>query len=170
MRGISIFVLAVMACLSLNAQGATLSRATLSVSDADASLAFYRDLLGFTVSSRADYDTPAMRRMFAIPEGSTPTLILLDASDGQPRALALVTAPGLGVDADSNRTSAPALVLTTTEMDRIHRDMLAAGVPVVQPPTPLLDFRQQLMGREAMYLDPDGIRIVLFEYAAAKAP
>ncbi|MEQ8514057.1 MAG: hypothetical protein RIC38_00490, partial [Chromatocurvus sp.] len=77
---------------------------------------------------------------------------------------------GLGVDADSNRTSAPALVLTTTEMDRIHRDMLAAGVPVVQPPTPLHDFRQQLMGREAMYLDPDGIRIVLFEYAAAKAP
>ncbi|MEQ8516536.1 MAG: VOC family protein, partial [Chromatocurvus sp.] len=81
MRGISIFVLAVMACLSLNAPGATLSRATLSVSDADASLAFYRDLLGFTVSSRAAYDTPAMRRMFAIPEGSTPTLILLDASD-----------------------------------------------------------------------------------------
>lgn len=161
--------LALAAVIATSAQGATLSRATLSVSDTERSLAFYRDPLGFEVSARSEYDTPAMRAMFGIPADSTPTLILLDGSDGQARALALVTAPGMQVDAASNRKNAPALVMTTTELDRIHRDMLSARVPVVQPPTALLDFRERPIGREAMYLDPDGVRVVLFEYAPPAA-
>jgi catechol 2,3-dioxygenase-like lactoylglutathione lyase family enzyme len=144
-----------------------LQRATLTVSDPERSLTFYRDLLGFTVSADAEYATPSLRRMFNVPEGVTPRLVLLDASPDQPRALALVSAPGLAVDAEANRRNAPALVLNTLAMDETHARMLAAGVEVIVPPTPLNDFSGKPFGREALYLDPDGVRVVLFEYGAS---
>ena len=142
----------------------TLQRATLTVSDVERSIAFYRDLLGFTVSARSEYDTPALRRMFAVPDGATPELVLLDAGAGQPRALALVHAPGLVTDRQANRTGAPALLFNTSRLDDIHHAMLAAGAEVVLPPTPLNDFAGNPFGREAAYLDPDGVRVILFEY------
>jgi hypothetical protein len=55
-----------------------LQRTTLTVSDADRSIRFYRGLLGFTVSSDSSYDTTALRAMFNIPPGSTPRLVLLE--------------------------------------------------------------------------------------------
>lgn len=140
-----------------------LQRATLTVGDMDRSIAFYTDLLGFTVSGDARYDTPALRTMFHIPDGVTPRLVLLDASPEQPRALALVHAEGLAVDADSNARHAPALVINTTQLDEILERAVAAGATVVLPATPLNDFAGNPFGREAMVLDPDGVRIVFFE-------
>lgn len=141
----------------------SLQRATITTADMEASIAFYRDLLGFTVSGDARYDTPALRTMFHIPEGATPRLVLLDASDEQPRALALVSAPALDIDAEANQRHAPALVLNVSDMDGIQKKMQAAGVVEVLPPTPLNDFQGRPFGREAAYLDPSGVRIVLFE-------
>jgi catechol 2,3-dioxygenase-like lactoylglutathione lyase family enzyme len=140
-----------------------LQRATLTVSDPERALDFYRDLLGFTVSADAEYGTPALRRMFRVPDGVAPRLVLLDAGPDQPRALALVSAPGLSVDSAANSRHAPALVLNTARLDEIHRRMAEAGVKIIVPPTPLNDFSGKPFGREAMYLDPDGIRVVLFE-------
>lgn len=140
-----------------------LQRATITVSDAVVSIAFYRDLLGFKVSSDNVYDSPALRQMFNIPPGSTPRLVLLDGSAGQARALGLVSADGLAVDREANRLNAPALVLTVNRLDKIHQRLLTAQVEVVQAPAVLLGFNGQAIGREAMYLDPDGVRIVLFE-------
>lgn len=150
--------------LSLGVQGASLERATLAVSDLEASLAFYRDLLGFRVSARMAYDTPALRRMFNVPDGASPTLVLLDG-DSQPRVLGLVAAEGLAVDPAANRANAPALVVTTDAIDAMDRRLRAAGTPVVVPPTPLRAFDGRVIGTEAMYLDPDGVRIVLFDVA-----
>jgi catechol 2,3-dioxygenase-like lactoylglutathione lyase family enzyme len=156
-------------CLTLLLPGAfawadlQFQRATLTVSDMDRSLHFYRDLLGFTISGDARYDTPALRTMFHIPEGATPRLVLLDASATQPRALALVHADGLAVDAAANTRNAPALVVNTTAMDTIMGRMEASDITVVLPPTPLNDFSGKPFGREAMVLDPDGVRVVLFE-------
>lgn len=157
------FVLSGVAATPATADGPALQRATLTVSDMDASLAFYRDLLGFTVSGDARYDTPALRRMFHVPEGATPRLVLLDAGADQPRALALVAADGLGVDREANARHAPALVVNVDELDAISRRLNAAGIEEVVPPTPLEDFRGNPFGREALYLDPDGVRVVLFE-------
>jgi catechol 2,3-dioxygenase-like lactoylglutathione lyase family enzyme len=142
----------------------SLQRATLTVADVERSIAFYRDLLGFTVSARSEYDTPALRRMFNVPDNATPGLVLLDAGAHQPRALALVHAPGMGTDRLANRTSGPALLFNTSRLDDIHRAMLAAGMEVVLPPTPLNDFAGNPFGREAAYLDPDGVRVILFEH------
>lgn len=161
-----LLVLAAVLLLSPGTQGATLARATLVVSDLEASLAFYRDLLDFRVGARMAYDTPALRRMFRIPDGASPTLVLLDGSE-QPRALGLVAAEGLVVDAAANRANAPALVVNTGAIVELDRRLRAAGVPVVVPPTPLRGFDGRVIGTEAMYLDPDGVRIVLFAVADA---
>lgn len=141
----------------------SLQRATLTVNDMDASIAFYRDVLGFTVSGDAAYDTPALRTMFHVPDGAVPRLVLLDAGTEQPRALALVAAEGLTVDRDANRRHAPAIVLNVADLDMIQARMQAAAATEVLPPTPLNDFQGRPFGREALYLDPDGVRIVLFE-------
>lgn len=143
---------------------ARLQRATLTVTDLDRSLAFYRDLLGFAESSRSHYDTPSLRRIFPVPPGATPELVLLDAGPDQPRALALLHASGLEPDTGANTAGAPALLFNTRYMDRIHAAMVEAGVTVLLPPTPLNDFSGNPFGREAAYLDPDGVRVILFEH------
>jgi len=141
----------------------TLRRATVTVNDMEASIAFYRDVLGFTVSGDARYDTPALRSMFHVPDAATPRLVLLDAGPDQPRALALIAAEGLAVDSALNARHAPALVFDVTDMDALHERLVDADARVVQPPTPLRDFSGKPFGREAMVLDPNGVRIVFFE-------
>ncbi len=138
-------------------------RATLTVANLDDSIAYYRDLLGFTVSSRSAYDTPALRQIFNLPAGAVPELVLLDAGEQQPRSLALVGAAGIQIDRDENRRGAPALLFNTAQMDAIHAAMKAAGREILLPPTPLNDFSGKPFGREAAYLDPDGVRVILFE-------
>jgi catechol 2,3-dioxygenase-like lactoylglutathione lyase family enzyme len=167
-RAAAILLALTVALPGVAAPAATLQRATLTVSDLDASLAFYRDLLGFTVSGRASYDTPALRRMFRVPDGVIPELVLLDGVD-QSRVLALVAADGLTVDAGANTRHAPALVVTTDDIGRLDERLRAAGTPVIVPPTPLRAFDGSLLGVEAMYLDPDGVRVVVFDYGATGA-
>jgi len=140
-----------------------LQRATMTVSDADASIRFYRDLLGFTVSSDRAYDSPTLRHMFNIPPDSQPRFVLLNGTPDQPRALAFISADGLEVDREANRLNAPALVITVNRMDEIDLRLQEAEVEVIQTPSVLLGFDSNPIGREAMYLDPDGVRIVLFE-------
>jgi catechol 2,3-dioxygenase-like lactoylglutathione lyase family enzyme len=148
----------------LPAGSVSLQRATLTVADLERSIAFYRDLLGFTLRSRSAYDTPALRRMFAIPPGVSPELALLDSSEQQPRSLALLSAQGIQTDPRANRSVAPALLFQTKLIDEIHLAMVAADVEILLPPTPLNDFAGKPFGREAAYLDPDGVRVILFEY------
>ena len=142
----------------------TLQRATLTVANLERSLDFYRDILGLTVSARSAYDTPALRKMFHVPERSKPELVLLDAGPEQPRALALVNAEGLAPDRGANLRHAPALLFNTAEMDRIHDAMLNSGFEILLAPSPMYDFGGNPFGREAAYLDPDGVRVILFEY------
>lgn len=127
------------------------------------SLIFYRDILGFTVRSVTQYDTPSLRQMFHVPEGVVAEFALLDASTKQPRALGLVYAPGVVIDRKANMRYAPAIVYSTNSMDIIHKRMLAQNVDVLQAPADLLDFSGNAIGREAAYYDPDGARVVLFE-------
>ena len=150
--------------LPLHAAELALQRATLTVNDMDRSIAFYTEVIGMQLASRSSYDTPALRTMFHLDEGSEPELALLDASEAQPRALALVAATGREVDAAGNRLHAPALVLNSTDINALHARAEAAGVEVLLPPTPLNDFSGNPFGREAAYVDPDGVRVVVFQY------
>ncbi len=163
LTGILVSIVTVAGALA-SEPGVHLQRATLTVSDLEKSLAFYRDGLGFRVRTRSPYDTPALRRMFAIPNDAQPELLILDAHAEQSRALALIHAPGMTADAASNRVNAPALVFSTAQLDQLHARLEQSGVEVLLPPTVLHDFSGKPYGRESAYLDPDGVRVILFEY------
>lgn len=51
--------------------GSALSVAVIGVADLNASLAFYRDVIGFSASSPVDWAGPAFERLWKLPAGST---------------------------------------------------------------------------------------------------
>jgi catechol 2,3-dioxygenase-like lactoylglutathione lyase family enzyme len=106
--------------------------------DIEAGLRFYRDLLGFTETFR----TPA--------EG-VPTHVELRL-DGFTVGLGTVEAAKRvhGVDAVPG-SPAMALVVWTDDIDRAYQQLVAAGVPALQPPHGTGN-----NNRAALLRDPDG--------------
>jgi lactoylglutathione lyase len=107
------------------------SHAIIFVSDMARSIAFYRDVLGlplrFESPEWTEFDTP----------GSTLALHLAE-------------------DCSSPQNSIPAgvcnLGFAVEDIDAFHQEMIAKGIPCLQPPE-VEDFGGKLAG----YADPDGL-------------
>lgn len=106
--------------------------------DIEAGLGFYRDLLGFAETFRAPRD--------GVPEHVELRL------NGFTIGLGTVEAAKRrhGVDATPG-SPAMVLVVWTDDVDAAHRDLVAAGVPVIQPPHDTVN-----NNRSALLRDPDG--------------
>jgi len=140
-----------------------LQRAAMIVTDLDASLAFYQDVLGLTLTSRSDYSSENFRTIFKVPEGVVTEFALLDAKDRQPRPIGLVEIDGVTSNVEANRTSAPAIVFGTEDMDGIYARAKEAKIEIQLDPSPLIGFSGDPIGREMSMYDPDGVRVILFE-------
>jgi len=140
-----------------------LQRAAMIVTDLDASLAFYQDVLGLTLTSRSDYSSENFRIIFNVPKGVTTEFALLDAKDRQARPIGLVEIDGVTSDVNANRISAPAIVFGTENMDGIYARAQEAKVEIQLKPAPLIGFSGDPIGREMSMYDPDGVRVILFE-------
>lgn len=107
----------------------SISYTFLNHTDPDASLAFYRDILGFEVRNDVGYG--GMRWITVAPAGS-PTSIVLTPPNVDP-----------GLTDDEKRTvldlmakgAYGALTLATDDLDALFARLEAAGVDVVQEPT-----------------------------------
>jgi catechol 2,3-dioxygenase-like lactoylglutathione lyase family enzyme len=106
--------------------------------DIDAGLRFYHDLLGF-------------EETFRTPREGTPEHVELRL-DGFTIGLGTVEAARRvhGVDAAPG-SPAMVLVVWTDDVDAAYRDLVAAGVPAVQPPHDTGN-----NNRNALLRDPDG--------------
>lgn len=113
--------------------------------DPDASLAFYRDLLGWEV--RADVGKGTMRWITVCPAGSKTSVVL------EPPAMA----EGL---TDSQRTAIAEMIengsyafinLSTPDLDATFEKLQAGGADVVQEPT-----SQPWGARDCVFRDPAG--------------
>ncbi|MQM26016.1 VOC family protein [Glycomyces albidus] len=98
--------------------------------DPDASLAFYRDALGFEV--RSDEGDAAGRRITLGPPGSPETSLVLEPPGARPgvtpaerRMIAEMMAKG----------TYAAITLATGDLDAVHRRLLAAGAEIAWGPT-----------------------------------
>jgi uncharacterized glyoxalase superfamily protein PhnB len=108
----------------------TISASMLPHDDPDASLAFYRDTLGFEV--RNDVGTGTMRWITVGPADQPGTSIVLNPPAANP-----------GITADERRTIAEMmakgtyamLLLATKDLDGTFERLQASGVEVVQEPT-----------------------------------
>ena len=123
----------------------------MTVSDLDASIAFYRDRLGLTL---------LLRR--ASPGGE---VAFLDAGGGQlemvcPRTP--VATPARQVP--PGEAGLRHLTFTFDDVDATYARLIAAGVPSLEPPRDA--HNRDVFARVAFILDPDGIPVELAERAA----
>ncbi|WP_436762285.1 VOC family protein [Streptosporangium sp. V21-05] len=114
--------------------------------DPDASLAFYRDALGFEVRDDVGYD--GMRWITVGPAGQPGTSIVLEPPAVDP-----------GITDDERRTvtemmakgSYASITLATADLDGTFTRVQAGGAEVVQEPT-----RQPYGVRDCAFRDPAG--------------
>jgi predicted enzyme related to lactoylglutathione lyase len=117
--------------------------------DPDASLAFYRDVLGFEV--RNDVGQGAMRWITLGPAGRPGTSIVLEPP-----------AVGPGFTDDERRTitelmgkgSYARITLATADLDAVFKQVQAGGAKVVQEPTD-----QPYGVRDCAFADPAGNQV-----------
>jgi catechol 2,3-dioxygenase-like lactoylglutathione lyase family enzyme len=131
----------------------TIHSSFLPHDDPDASLAFYRDVLGFEV--RQDVGHGTMRWITVGPAGQPSTSIVLQPPAADP-----------GITDDERRTIAEMMakgtyarvLLATTDLDAAFERLLAHGVDVVQEP-----IAQDYGVRDCALRDPAGNLIRLQE-------
>ena len=124
----------------------TIHASMLPHDDPDASLAFYRDLLGFDV--RNDVGSGTMRWITVGPPGQPETSIVLNPPAANP-----------GITDDERRTIAEMmakgtyamLLLSTKDLDGVFERLQAGGAEVVQEPT-----EQPYGVRDCAFRDPAG--------------
>jgi predicted enzyme related to lactoylglutathione lyase len=126
--------------------------------DPDASLAFYRDTLGFEVRNDVDYN--GMRWITVGPAGQPGTSIVLTPPAAAP-----------GLTNDERRTIAEMMakgtyamvILATADLDGAFERLQASGAEVIQEPT------QQPYGvRDCAFRDPAGNHIRINEARRAQ--
>ena len=124
----------------------TIHASALLHNDPDASLAFYRDILGFEV--RSDVGSGAMRWIVVGPPGQPSTSILLAPPGADP-----------GITAEERRTITEMMakgtygwiLLAAKDLDSVFEQLAARGAEVVQEPT------DQPYGiRDCAFRDPAG--------------
>ncbi|MFF5109762.1 VOC family protein [Streptosporangium sp. NPDC000509] len=126
--------------------GITIHASFLPHDDPDASLAFYRDILGFEVRNDAGY--AGMRWITVGPPGQPDTSIVLQPPVADP-----------GVTDDERRTivemmakgTYAGIVLSTDDLDSIFERLRAGGAEISQEPT-----EQPYGVRDCAVRDPAG--------------
>ena len=130
----------------MTAMDITIHQTFLPHDDPDASLAFYRDTLGFEVRNDVGYG--GMRWITVGPAGQPDTSIVLQPPFADP-----------GITADERRTITEMMakgtyvriILATADLDGVFARLQASGVEVVQEPT------EQTYGvRDCAVRDPAG--------------
>ena len=137
----------------MTAMDITIHSTFLPHDDPDASLAFYRDTLGFEV--RTDVEYGGMHWITVGPAGQPGTAIVLYPPAATP-----------GVTDDERRTivemmakgSYARIILATADLDGVFARLEASGADVVQEPT-----EQPYGVRDCAFRDPAGSEIRITE-------
>jgi catechol 2,3-dioxygenase-like lactoylglutathione lyase family enzyme len=135
----------------------------LPVRSLERSLAFYRDLLGFTVASDELEEGPFLETILGIP-GARARIAKLHVPGGWMVELLEYRTPSpVGVEGLAVNTIGHAhLALTVQDVEALHRRLSAAGVRFVSPPQVSPSGRAKV----AFCQDPDGYRLELVELVA----
>lgn len=140
-------------------EGSYIRRPTLVISNMDASLALYRDILGFRLGSlKQDPPDSYVFPAFNIPDEAIVMHATLD-SDDEKRTLSLVEYKDLApIDATDSVRRAAVLVNANGRFDAIKAELKDNGFDLLSQ-HPLGG-----TGVEMGFLDPDGHLIVIYEF------
>jgi catechol 2,3-dioxygenase-like lactoylglutathione lyase family enzyme len=140
--------------------GSHLKRPTILVSNLDASLKLYRDILGFRLDMVMPLkETSYAYTMFAIDQSAKMRMAFL-SSDTQQRTLALIEVSGMAISVP--RAPRPAsFVVTASDLPGMIRKAGDMGLTVFK----LLNLTtvDGRTGKEQGLLDPDGHLVILYQ-------
>ncbi|MFC5831980.1 VOC family protein [Nonomuraea insulae] len=141
---------------------------SFTVADIDTSVAFYRDLLGFTLVHEQEQDNDYTRRLVGYPDAVLRVAQL--AVPGQPRGVSshdlelvqYVRPHGEARDPARHLPGAAHLALAVEDARAEHTRLAAAGVRFVNPPAEITAGVNK-GGYACYFLDPDEITLELVQ-------
>ena len=135
---------------------AFLTRTTLIVQDTNASLKFYRDLLGYEVVYEDAYEGTTFRQLFDISGDKSVYFVILKPRDKRGSMLGLLQIDG----EEAASTNGTVLWMNTDNLDGLYeriRHSEPGAVNIVAQPFLTRG------GREMLLADPDGTRVYVFQ-------
>ncbi|MBA2254417.1 MAG: VOC family protein [Chloroflexi bacterium] len=135
----------------------------LQVADLDRSVAFYRDVLGFTVvfawNPQADY----IRTLVGYPDADIHAAVLrLPGSEVVLELLEYRNVERTPIDTRTANPGTAHIAFFVDDLDTLYTDLVARGVRSVSAPvTPTIGPNEG--GRAVYLMDPDGIRVELIQ-------
>lgn len=146
---------------------------SFTVSDLDRSVAFYRDLLGFTLVHVQEQDNAYTRRLVGFPDARLRVAQL--AVPGQPRGVSshdlelveYVSPRGARRDRRICDPGAAHLAVTVLDARAAHERLAVSGVRFVSPPNAITAGVNE-GGFACYFLDPDDIVLELLEPPASR--
>jgi catechol 2,3-dioxygenase-like lactoylglutathione lyase family enzyme len=151
-----------------------LKRTAIIVTDMQASLRFYRDILGLGiwVEGRAGREMPAMFRLLGVPAGAVHWVILQSGKVDWGMVglfeLKRPTPPRTRPASSLQATRGEAcLVFHSTDVDAVHRGAQALGLRIVCPPTMLEIPERGVLSKEMTLRDPNGVLVNVIQNVRA---
>lgn len=144
-----------------------LLRATLAVADIDESLTLYRDVLGLTVWRDMEMSGERLNKIVG-SQNETARIVILRALDQEFGHIALFEYVGSKEKAPKQASHGNqrfdvgevALVMNTTDIEKIHQEVKSRGLTIISPPSVLFPRPQwQSETYEMMFMSPDGVAI-----------
>ena len=135
----------------------------LQVADLERSVAFYRDVLGFSVifawNPQADY----IRELVGYPGADIHAAVLrLPGSEVVLELLEYRNVERMPVDTRTANPGTAHIAFFVDDLDTLYADLVERGVRSVSPPvTPTIGPNEG--GRAVYLIDPDGIRVELIQ-------
>lgn len=151
-----------------------LKRTAIIVTDMEASLRFYRDVLGLTVwvEGRGGKEMPAMFRLLGAPVGKVRWVILQsDKVDWGMVGLFELRRPSpprlrRATLRQANLGEA-CLVFHSPDVDAVHRGARKLGLRIVCPPTLLEIAERGVLSKEMTLRDPNGVLVNVIQNVRA---
>jgi catechol 2,3-dioxygenase-like lactoylglutathione lyase family enzyme len=141
---------------------------SFTVADIEASVAFYRDLLGLELIHQQDQDNEYTRRLVGFPDASLRIAQL--AVPGEPRGpsghhlelVEYVVPRGAPYGPERNRPGASHLAFCVADAQAAYESLRAGGVRFVSPPQ-AITAGVNTGGFTCYFLDPDDITLELVQ-------
>lgn len=136
----------------------------ITVRSLDASVAFYRDLLGFELLGSQEREGDDLGRILGYPQARIKMAFLRPVGTVDPvlEVIEVVVPRGTPIDVQTSNPGAVHLTFDVDNLDTVHEALSARGVTFLSDPITLVSGVNA--GAKNVYcLDPDGIRVALFQ-------
>jgi catechol 2,3-dioxygenase-like lactoylglutathione lyase family enzyme len=137
----------------------------LTVRDITQSIRFYTELIGLELAWRQESNTPYIERLTGVPGTHLLVAYLRPIGSEGPylELLQYLAPPGAPVDTTPNNPGTGHVCFFVADLEATYARLRAADVEFVSPPNLITAGAHE--GSKTVYcLDPDGIRVELFEH------